>query len=72
MIPKLERKAPAKGESIEEFFVPERFREFLRANEGKRVSVLFKPGKRGRLIRVTVNYVEHTCGCCSPSFVFSR
>ena len=72
MVVKLEQKRPAHGEEVVAFFVPQRFHEFLRANEGKRVSVLFKPGKRGRMARVTVNHIRPNCGCCSEHFVFTR
>ena len=74
MMLKLERKRPSRGEEVEVMVseVPERFREFLMANECKRITVLFKPVKSGRLAKVTVNHINPTCGCCSPSVCFTR
>lgn len=80
MVFKITAKAPPQGGSIKrpstEF--PERVVDFLRKSEGKRIAVLFKPGKRGRMRKVTVNFEEDTehfvcCGVAGRgTFEFTR
>lgn len=75
MLPKIESVKPKeKGQrvTVHPFELRPEVREFLRANEGKRISVVFTGAFRKRLCKVFVNYVNCNCGCCSPFFEFER
>lgn len=74
MIPKIERVKPERGKrvSVHPMELRPEIRDFLIANEGKRISVVFTGAFRKRLCKVWVNFMRPRCGCCSPFFEFER